>query len=221
MKNAAMRPPENTIRTEICFTVSRISSAAECLPESSCHFLTADISPAKLNVTLIADFIQNYRLMIFLAPLIYQLGGAVCLSSLDAAMGDPGQVVIIIRFAVMNGSEMMIRILLTDNASISFPVRKRFLMHQIIFISQGPPYISICGKTCQHILPVAVIILCFHHGESPSVIRMHNNQICLDSQIHKCLNTLFNMLEMGWIESGKVPVIAWSTAIIFREIILI
>ena len=125
MKNAAMRPPENTIRTEICFTVSRISSAAECLPESSRHFLTADISPAKLNVALIADFIQNYRLMVFLAPLIYQLGGTVCLRSLDAAMGNPGQVIIIIRFAVMNGSEMMVRILLTDNAGISFPVRKR------------------------------------------------------------------------------------------------
>ena len=221
MKNAAMRPPENTIRTEICFTVSRISSAAECLPESSRHFLTADISPTKLNVTLIADFVQNYRLMIFLTPLIYQLGGAVCLSSLDTAMSDPGQVIIIIRFAVMNGSEMMIRILLTDNAGISFPVRKSLFIHQIILISQGPPYISVCGKTGQHIFPVTVIILCFHHGESPSVIRMHNNQICLDSQIHKCLNTLFNMLKMGWIESGKIPVIARSTAIIFREIILI
>ena len=201
--------------------MSRISSAAECLPESSCHFLTADISPAKLNVALIADFIQNYRLMIFLAPLIYQLRGTVCLSSLDAAMSDPGQVIIIIRFAVMNGSEMVIRILFADNAGISFPVRKSLLMHQIILISQGPPYISVCGKTCQHILPVAVIILCFHHGKAPSVIWVHNNQICLDSQIHKCLNTLFNMLEMGWIESGKVPVIARCTAIVFCEIILI
>ena len=189
MKNAAMRPPENTIRTEIGFTVSRISSAAECLPESSCHFLTADISPAKLNVALIADFIQNYRLMIFLTPLIYQLGGTVCLRSLDTAMSDPGQVIIIIRFAVMNGSEMMVRILLTDNAGISFPVRKSLFMHQIILISQGPPYISVCGKTCQHILPVTVIILCFHHGKSPSVVWMHNNQISLNSQIHKnCRN---------------------------------
>ena len=221
MKNAAMRPPENTIRAEIGFTVSRISSAAECLPESSCHFLTADISPAKLNVALIADFVQNYRLMIFFTPLIYQLGGTVCLSSLDTAMGNPGQVIIVICLTVMNGSEMMVRILLTDNAGISFPVRKSLLMHQIILISQGPPYISVCGKTCQHILPVAIIILCFHHGESPSVVWMHNNQISLNSQIHKCLNTLFNMLEMGWIESGKVPVIARSTAIIFREIILI
>ena len=130
-------------------------------------------------------------------------------------------ILLVICLTVMNGSEMMIRILLTDNASISFPVRKRFLMHQIIFISQGPPYISVCGKTCQYILPVAIIFLCFHHGKSPSVVWMHNNQISLNSQIHKCLNTLFNMLKMGWIESGKIPVIAWSTAIIFREIILI
>ena len=216
-----MRPPENAIRTEVGFAVSRISSAAECLPESSCHFLTADISPAKLNVALIANFIQNYRLMVFLTPLIYQLGRTVCLCSLDAAVGNPGQVIIVICLTVMNGSEMMVRILLTDNAGISFPIRKSLLMHQIILISQGPPYISVCGKTCQHILPVTVIILCFHHGKSPSVVWMHNNQICLNSQIHKCLNTLFNMLEMGWIESGKVPVIARSTAIIFREIILI
>ena len=201
--------------------MSRISSAAECLPESSCHFLTADISPTKLNVTLIADFVQNYRLMIFLTPLIYQLGGTVCLCSLDAAVGNPGQVIIVICLTVMNGSEMMVRILLTDNAGISFPVRKSLFVHQIILISQGPPYISVCGKTCQYILPVAIIILCFHHGKSPSVVWMHNNQISLNSQIHKCLNTLFNMLEMGWIESGKVPVVAWCTAIIFREIILI
>ena len=119
MQNSAMGPPENAVRTKVGFPVSRVSATAECLPKSSCHFLTADISPAKLNVALIADFVQNYRFMIFLAPLVYQLGGAVCLSSLDAAMGDPGQVIIIIRFAVMNGSEMMIWILLTDNAGIS------------------------------------------------------------------------------------------------------
>lgn len=140
---------------------------------------------------------------------------------IETAVGNPRQVIIVICLTVMNGSEMMVRILLTDNAGISFPIRKSLLMHQIILISQGPPYISVCGKTCQHILPVTVIILCFHHGESPSVVWMHNNQISLNSQIHKCLNTLFNMLEMGWIESGKVPVIARSTAIIFREIILI
>ena len=131
-----MRPPENAVRAEVSFTVSRISAAAECLPESSCHFLTADISPAKLNVTLIADFIQNYRLMIFLTPLIYQLGGTVGFGSLDAAVSYPWQVIVVVSFAVVDGSQVVIWIFFADDCGISFPVCESFLMHQIVLIGQ-------------------------------------------------------------------------------------
>ena len=50
---------------------------------------------------------------------------------------------------------------------------------------------------------------------------MHYDQICLDAKGHQLLNTFFNVLEMCWIKSGKVPVISRCTAVVFGEIVLI
>ena len=116
--------------------MSRISAAAECLPESSGHFLAADVSPAKLNVSFIADFIQNDWLVVLLTPLVYQLGGTVGFGSLDTAVSYPWQVIVVVSFAVMDGSQVVIWIFFADDCGISFPVCESFLMHQIVLIGQ-------------------------------------------------------------------------------------
>ena len=101
MKLAAMGPPENSLIIHICLAMSRICTSAECFPETSCHFFSADISPAVLDISLVSDLIQNYRFFIADTPFIYHLRGFIEILSLDAAVSDPWSCVIIEALAVV------------------------------------------------------------------------------------------------------------------------
>ena len=58
-----------------------------------------------------------------------------------------------------------------------------------------------------------------HLAESPSVIWMHHNDICLDPKVHQLLYTVINVLEMFYIKSLVIKIIACCTANIFQKIL--
>lgn len=122
----------------------------------------------------------------------------------------------------MNGSETLIRTL-TDNAASIFPVRKRFPMHQIIFIKSGtsPGHIWYAWKNGPaHILgsghhPLLFIMRIICHtdawGQLPDLASI--------PQIYKALSHTLSYVGNGLINLVS-PVIVWSTQPHTSEIIL-
>ena len=218
VKHTAVRPPQNIILIHISFPMSGISASAGSFPETSHHFLWRNITPAVLNIAFVCDLIQYNRFLKPLSPLINQLGRFVQILSLDTAVCDPRSAVIVERDTVVDGTQMIVRIFLTDDLCVTLPVFHCFFWEQIIFICQCPPDVSVCTETRNHVFPVQVILLFRHLGKSPAVIRMHHNQIRLDAKVTQRQDAFFNMLKMCRIESLKIPVITFGLSGIFQKV---
>ena len=136
MKFATMRPPENSLIVHISLAVSRVCSSAECFPETSGHFFSADVSPAMLDISLICNFIQNYRFFVTDTPLIYHFGGFVKILSLNAAVCNPWSCIIIEALAVMNRTKMVVYILLLDDGCVTLPVLCCLFREKIVLIGK-------------------------------------------------------------------------------------
>ena len=214
-----MRPPENILRMHIGFSVTCVAAPAGSFPESSHQLFSTDISPAMLDISFIGNLIQNHRLSILYPVLVYQFCTFVHIGTLNATVCNPRSCVVIHRYAMMDGTQMMIRIFFADCLCHTFPILNGLLRQKIIFISQRPPYISISRKTGQYIFPVKLIILRFHLAESPSVIRMHHNQIRFYPHITQFLYTGINMLKMPYMKSGEIPLIPFALSHILHKII--
>ena len=177
VKLTAMGPPQNILRIHVGFPMSGISPPAGSLPETPEHLLSADISPTMLDVTFIGDFIHHNGLAELLSPFVDQLRRFIQVYPLDAAMGNPGPAVIIHSHAVMDGTQMMVGILFHKDGAVAFPVLLRFAFHQIKFIGQGPPDITIGRKSGDYIFPVKIVLIFIHDGKAPPVIGMHHDDI--------------------------------------------
>ena len=129
MQCSAVGPPENIVRVHIGFPMAGITAPAGRFPETAQHLLAADIAPAVLDVAFIGDFIHNDGLMVFFTPLIHQLRGFVNILPLNAAMSDPGPAVIVHPHAVMDGTQMAVRILFTQNRAVTLPVLRSLIFH--------------------------------------------------------------------------------------------
>ena len=199
--------------------MSRITAADCSFPESPGHLLSADVAPVVLDISLIHDLVQHHRLLIALPPLLHPLTGQIRVDPLHRTMRDPRPCVVIHLLTVVNGTQMAVHILLTDDRRIPLPVRQWFLRHQVIFIGQRPPHIPVGRKSRDHILPVQIVLLFRHHGESPSVVRMHHDQIRLDPKLHQILDPSLQMGEVLRIEPPVIPVIARRASIISVEIL--
>ena len=120
----------------------------------------------------------------------------------------------------MDGTQMIILVLYTDDLRVPLPVLHVLFFKQIEFICQRPPYISVSRKPCDHIFPIEIIFFRSHTGKSPAVVRMHHDQVCLYSQFSKSFYTFLNVSEMCCVEPGKIPVIPHTSACIFLEVLL-
>lgn len=93
-----------------------------------------------------------------------------------------------------------------------------FLPQQVVFIGEGPPYVSVRCKSAHHILPVQIILIRRHLGKAPAVIGMHNDDIRFDPQGSQFLNAVLNVLEMLRVESIEIPVIPMIDGLILAEV---
>ena len=114
---------------------------------------------------------------------------------------------------------MIVNIFFLDDRCVTLPVLCCLFREKIVLIGKGPPYVSVCTDSGNEIFPVKIIALRTHLAESPAVIWMHYNDICLDSKIHQFFHTVINVLEMFYVESLVIEVIAFCTANIFLEIL--
>jgi hypothetical protein len=116
-------------------------------------------------------------------------------------MGYPGTRMIIKDFAVMYGTEASVRIFFAEYGGVVFPIGYSFMAHNIILVCQGPPDIAISRKPRNAVIPVKIITVLRHHAETPPIIRMHDDNIRLNSTITKEAYAFFNMPEMFGVKT--------------------
>ena len=119
----------------------------------------------------------------------------------------------------MNRTKMVVYILLLDDGCVTLPVLCCLFREKIVLICKRPPYISVCAYSGDEIFPVKIITLCTHLAESPAVIWMHYDQICLNAKRLQLLHTPLDMPEMRRIEPGQIEVISLRLSGVLLEIV--
>src|SRR4051794_18358578 len=108
-----------------------------------------------VNVPFITTFVEDYRFAVQITPLFrsQQVG------MLDALMGYPWLAMVIRGSAIMQGTQMLVKITFLYNFEKAIPVLHFFCRHKIIFISQRPPNISECRKPSHNIAKIEIVCL--------------------------------------------------------------
>ena len=218
---AAVRPPDHTVIIEECFTMAGITSAQGCFPESSDHLFAGDISPAVRQVAFIGDFIHDDRFVESRSEFVRQFTTFVKIDSLYGAVSDPWTAVIIHHAAVVNGARMLVQIFVYQNRSQCFPVLLTLRCQKVMFICQRPPDIAAGGVTVDKIFHIHGILFRCHAAESPSVIRMHDDQVCFDTAFAKFGNAVVQILEVCRIQTVIIEMIAFILSEIGHEVFFI
>ena len=90
---------------------------------------------------------------------------------------------------------MPVRIMLLDDMKEPVEVARLLRLHQVVLIRHGPPDVPVRRHPRQYIPRIAVILLRRHRLISPAIVRMKQNQICLDIQRPQITNPLLQMRE--------------------------
>src|SRR6266516_4007086 len=128
------------------------------------------------NVALVATFIDDDRLSELLAP-------DSCLphvqpsSGLDAQVRHPWLRVVIKRKAVVDRAEVLVGIVLLDDAEEAIPVGHGFVLHEIILVGHRPPDIAIGGESGHYIAQEAIIRLGIPSSNATTVVGVEENDI--------------------------------------------
>ncbi len=212
MQPAAVGPPQDAVFRQKGFSVSGVSAPADCFPESAHKFFSADVSPAVLNIPFISNLIYDDGFLKTLPPFIHKLPCHKPALPLNTAVRDPGSCIIVKSSAVMDGTQVMIRVFCADNSGIALPVPFRFGAHQVVLVGKRPPYILKGGISCDHIFPVQVVLFGGHRGKTPSVVGVHNNQIRLDAQFIQTADSLVDSPEMLRVKGFIIKAAAFAAS---------
>jgi len=96
---------------------------------------------------------------------------------------------------------MLIRIALLHQVKKPVEVLCCLGLHQIEFIGKRPPYIPIGAEPRHDVPQITLIDIGLHSGITPPVIGMEQDKVCLDIQLTKLFQPLFEMSEERRIES--------------------
>ena len=160
-----------------------------------------------LNVPFVTHLIHHHRLPKSLPQLAYRFRAFVEVNPLYTTVGNPWTLKIVEVHTVVNRPEMMIRVFFAQNSRIPLPVLQRLLRHQIILICQRPPDVAVCAEPGNDVVVIQGISLLTHTRKSPSVVRVHDDQVSLYPQSLQLFNAAVNMLEILRTKPCKIPVV--------------
>ncbi len=109
--------------------------------------------------------------------------------------------IVVHHLRVVDRAQMLIGIALLHQVKKPVEVLRGLGLHQVEFICQRPPYISISAEPSHDVPNVTLINIGRHNGIAPTVVGVKQDQVGLDIQVAKLSKPLFEMSEERRIES--------------------
>ena len=102
-----------------------------------------------------------------------------------------------------------VRVAFLHDPKKTIPVLGLLLVHEVEFVGNRPPDIAMRRQTGDDVLQVALIGRGIHAIESPMplIVRVKEDQVGFDAQVAELGDPLFDMLEVGGIESREIPLV--------------
>src|SRR5258707_13033406 len=112
-------------------------------------------------------------------------------------MRHPGPRVVVDALAVMDGSQMIIRIGVLDDLEKAIPILRFFLLHEIKFVGDGPPDISIGCQASDDVSDIAFIAGGIHAIENPMYfdVGKKKDDIRFDDEVAELTQEHLQVLE--------------------------
>ena len=126
----------------ISLTMTSITTITNTNPKTVNQFTRSNITPITLYITLIFTLIVDYRFTIHRPPLTHTLDIPVLYTGVSYILFCV--VVTVFKIAIVNRTQMVIRVVLTYNFEEAVPDVHRFItQHKIVLIGHRPPNMTI------------------------------------------------------------------------------
>ena len=139
-----------------------------------------------------------------LLPVGAPAGGQFHARVLHAGVTAPAAPVLVLVIAVVDGAQMIERVVVGNNARVAIPVRVGLVLHKVELVGQRPPHIAERAEARNHVAQIAIVHLGRHRLIAPLVVGMKQNQVSLHADAPQFQNQTVEMLKVRRIEGGVV-----------------
>ena len=205
---AAVAPPQDVFGVHEGLAVACVAAAHGSFPEAAGELLPGDIAPAHIDIAFVSNLIPHDRLLVARAVIGGVFHVTVEILALQAAMRNPRTGVVVERYAVVDGTHVVVRIFFAEQVCVVLPVLKLLGAHEIVFVCKAPPHVAVGGEARDDVVPVKVVLLAVHGGESPAVVGVHNDDVGLDAALLQFYDAALHAAKMLGVKTCKIPVVA-------------
>lgn len=179
VEGAAFAPPENVVWVEVGFAVTDVTATCKAAPKAFGEFLAGNVAPALVHVAFVTTFVVYGGFVVLVSP-----GGRLArVGALNAAVGDPGFVVVVKLSTVVNAAQVLHGVVGLYDFEEAVPVLFGFGSHQVIFVGEGPPDVSVGGQTRDGVFEVVVVGFGVHFFKTPAVVGVKENEVGFDVEV--------------------------------------
>ncbi len=102
---------------------------------------------------------------------------------MNAAVGDPGFVVVVKLATVVNATQVLHGVVGLYDAKEAVPVLFGFGFHEVVFVGKGPPDVSVSGEAGDGVFEVAVVGFGVHFFKAPAIVGVKEDEVGFDVEV--------------------------------------
>ncbi len=198
--------------------MAAVAAADNGFPAAAGEFFGGQVAPAVREIAFVSDFVPDHRFAVSFAQLRGGFGCLVVVTALAAAVGDPWFGVVVKSLAVVDGTQVVVRVVFHECVSHLFPVIDGQVRQQIVFIGHRPPHVAVSAVARGYVFEVTQVVFHGHFGKSPAVVGVEQNQVGFDAKLHQTFDRAVMDAEKFRVEAGEVPVVALGFSGVFHKI---